>query len=458
MTSEAWHPIYLIDRALFGQHQHHLSSSLSGWDFVLTVAWLPIEAWWLGSSGHDSVIATIAEAMPLIYSPIRSMLWICLGLLCLLFPGDAYQALSDETLKSLPRPNDDFDIHDGALLSPILRTRVPGTPGSTAVLNHFVDFFQMTLGDWNIDFQNSTYKTPVSGNKDVPFVNFIASRDPPGTQPGDVGRLTLVAHYDSKYEPEGFIGATDSAAPCAMIMHAMRSIDAALTKKWEAMKKEHRRYEWLDGQKGIQVLFLDGEEAFKTWTDDDSLYGARSLAAQWDEEANAAMSVYKTPLSSISLFVLLDLLGAKDPTIMSHFETTHWAYQKMATLEKRLRDLKQFKSSPENPDHRWLSDGEKEEHALGAFGIEDDHLPFLHRGVEILHVIDASPLTGFPKVWHTIDDDGEHLDIDTVEDWSLLVAAFAAEWMELEGYMGSTASTIDHGKVKRSAQWDKTEL
>lgn len=33
-----------------------------------------------------------------------------------------------------------------------------------------------------------------------------------------------------------------------------------------------------------------------------------------------------------------------------------------------------------------------------AGGIEDDHIPFLRRGVEILHII-ASP---FPQVWHTI--------------------------------------------------------
>ena len=68
----------------------------------------------------------------------------------------------------------------------------------------------------------------------------------------------------------------------------------------------------------------------------------------------------------------------------------------------------------------------------GFFGgyIEDDHLPFLARGVEILHVI-PSP---FPHVWHDITDDGEHLDMDTVEDWTTLVTAFAAEWMDLEGF------------------------
>lgn len=385
-------------------------------------------------------------------------------LLSIVLPGgaDAYKPISDESLKALPQAtNNDFDIHSGALLAPILRPRVPGTPGSTAVLNHFVTFFRTALPDWNITFQNSTSKTPVTGNKDVPFVNLIASRDPPWAAPGDVGRLTLVAHYDSKYAPEGFIGAIDSAAPCAMIMHAVRSIDAALTRKWAAMEAEGLLADgaWLDEHRGIQVIFLDGEEAFKDWSATDSLYGSRALAEYWDQQVNPAMSTFKTPLSQISLFVLLDLLGSPNPTVKSYFKTTHWAYRHMATLEQRMRDLGLFKSSLNHPgrhpnkrsknnnkaagradaakiEPHWLVDASKAEHELSTFsGIQDDHIPFLARGVEVLHVIDTPNGAGFPEVWHTMADDGEHLDIPTVEDWSMLVTAFAAEWMELEGFI-----------------------
>ena len=34
----------------------------------------------------------------------------------------------------------------------------------------------------------------------------------------------------------------------------------------------------------LQFVFFDGEEAFKRWTDTDSLYGSRNLAAVWEEE------------------------------------------------------------------------------------------------------------------------------------------------------------------------------
>jgi glutaminyl-peptide cyclotransferase len=84
-----------------------------------------------------------------------------------------------------------------------------------------------------------------------------------------------VAHYDSKISPAGFIGATDSAVPCAVIMHAARSVDEALTQKWAAMKADGSAGNGLDEEKGVQILLLDGEEAFVSWTSTDSLYGAR---------------------------------------------------------------------------------------------------------------------------------------------------------------------------------------
>jgi glutaminyl-peptide cyclotransferase len=185
-----------------------------------------------------------------------------LSLVSILSLATAYHGISDDTLRQLPSPGNDFDINKGSLLAPILRPRVSGTEGNEAVRQHFLDFFKSTLPEWRIELHNSTSTTPVSGGKEVPFVNIIATRDPPGSREGDVSRLALVAHYDSKLTPKGFIGATDSAAPCAMMMHIARSIDAALTKKWAADDGDD-----LDAEhKGVQLLLLDGEEAFKSWT------------------------------------------------------------------------------------------------------------------------------------------------------------------------------------------------
>lgn len=183
--------------------------------------------------------------------------------------------LTDDDLRNIPSPGDDFDIKDGKLLAPILIPRVPGTEGQAKAQQHFVNFFNASLPEWELSWQNSTSKTPVTGDKDVPFANLIFRRDPPWADTGDVSRLTLVAHYDSKYTPEGFIGATDSAAPCAMLMHVARSIEEALKSKWKKMEETGEADTSLEAAVGIQILFLDGEEAFQRWTNDDSLYGAR---------------------------------------------------------------------------------------------------------------------------------------------------------------------------------------
>src|SRR6202044_3867674 len=90
----------------------------------------------------------------------------------------AYTVLSDTTLKSLPAAGADFDIHNGDLLAPLLIPRIPGTPGSTAAQQHLVDFFFTQLTKWTVEYQNSTSKTPMTGNREVPFVNLIMTRDP----------------------------------------------------------------------------------------------------------------------------------------------------------------------------------------------------------------------------------------------------------------------------------------
>ncbi|KAI9831109.1 MAG: hypothetical protein M1819_005197 [Sarea resinae] len=366
---------------------------------------------------------------------ILTLLCLLLQLLVLPTSSKAYSTLSDETLSSLPLDTSDFDIHTGPLLAPILRPRVPGTAGSTAVLAHFLTFFSSSLPQWNLTLHNTTATTPATGSSPIPFVNLIATRDPPWALQGSTGRLALVAHYDSKFSPPGFIGATDSAAPCAMLLQIARTIDSELTAKWASMAASALADPNLapgalsdaqQAEQGIQILLLDGEEAFVSWTATDSLYGARALAESWASSFHPALSTYTNPLDSIRLFVLLDLLGAANPKVPSYFRTTHWAYQRLATLETRLRGLGRMQSSrPFLPDAN-KPDGTR----FPSFSIEDDHIPFMARGVDVLHLI-PSP---FPAVWHRPEDDGEHLDIETVGDWARLVTAFVGEWMGLETF------------------------
>ncbi|KAF2244042.1 hypothetical protein BU26DRAFT_491303 [Trematosphaeria pertusa] len=360
-------------------------------------------------------------------------LW--LSVLSLLSLGTAYKELSDSFLRAIPSPGYDIDPRNGSLLAPLLIPRVPGTPGQTVAQQHLFNFFRSELPKWDISWQNSTSTTPVSGHIQIPFANLIVKREPPWVKPGQANLLTLVAHYDSKYMPKGFVGATDSAAPCAMLMHVAKVVDTYVSQMYDEMA-ELGEGGSVEMDMGVQILFLDGEEAFEKWSDTDSLYGSRALAQQWATERNPASEKfykYRTPLSQISLFLLLDLLGAPNPMVPSYFPTTHWAYVSLSKVESRMRSLHLLETSPSDPflpDHNMT---------MARGQISDDHLPFIARGVETLHII-PSP---FPHVWHSLEDNAENLDMETVRDWSKIVSAFVLEWLDMmEVWYGDEESAI----------------
>ena len=58
------------------------------------------------------------------------------------------------------------------------------------------------------------------------FTNIIAVHNPMATR-----LLTIACHFDSKYFAEfEFIGATDSAVPCAMMIDLARHLNSSLSK------------------------------------------------------------------------------------------------------------------------------------------------------------------------------------------------------------------------------------
>lgn len=167
----------------------------------------------------------------------------------------------------------------------------------------------------------------------------------------------------------------------------------------------------------------------------------RALAEEWATTRHEEVSVFETPLKAISLFVLLDLLGAAEPSVASYFENTHWAYRKLSRAERRLREQGLLESKPRTG--RFLPDEGR--HSFSRGYVLDDHVPFLQRGVDVLHVIP----TPFPSVWHTIDDDGAHLDVPTLRDWAKIMTVFVAEWMELGEYLEPAPGDGEEGYRER---------
>lgn len=74
-----------------------------------------------------------------------------------------------------------------------------------------------------------------------------------------------------------FLGATDSAMPCAMMLDLAETLNPFLDKRKERSNQDDDDDDD-DGVGGVtlQFVFFDGEEAFKEWSDTDSIYGARS--------------------------------------------------------------------------------------------------------------------------------------------------------------------------------------
>ncbi|KAK8102125.1 glutaminyl-peptide cyclotransferase [Apiospora sp. TS-2023a] len=385
---------------------------------------------------------------------------------------DGYTYLSDQTLSRLAQVEEGLDAFNGSILAPILQPRVPGTRGSAAVRAHFNSWFATQLPSWTVTMQTSTatLAAPILDPTRavyVPIINIVATRDPPAIdaettqsqqpqpQPQPLSRhrhrrrrLVLAAHYDSKYgQPpdghthhqnltDGFLGAVDSAVPCALMLHAARAVDAALTRRWEGLREAGLS---LAAEPGLQILLLDGEEAFGLWTGGeggDSLHGSRALARDWEQrrgvvDGGGGDGDGDGDLDRMDLLVLLDLLGAPRPSVPSFFRDTHWAYQKAADVEARARRAGLLESGPGPsffPDAgRHVDDG-----AVWEGGeLEDDHLPFLERGVRVLHWISAP----YPDVWHTMEDDAAHLDPAVVRDWARILTGFTADWMGLEGYV-----------------------
>lgn len=162
-----------------------------------------------------------------------------------------YVQLSDDDLSTVAEMTVPGRLED-EYLPPLLVPRVAGTPENARVRDFIVHHFQ-TLG-WHVELDRFNDSTPL-GTKS--FANIIATRNPDATD-----RLVLAAHYDSKYFADfEFVGATDSAVPCAILMDVAESLNRILPATRSSTT--------------LQIIFFDGEEAFVRWSDTDSTYGAR---------------------------------------------------------------------------------------------------------------------------------------------------------------------------------------
>ncbi|XP_059882790.1 glutaminyl-peptide cyclotransferase isoform X3 [Delphinus delphis] len=253
-------------------------------------------------------------------------------------------------------------------LRPLLIERYPGSPGSYAARQHIMQRIQRLQADWVLEVDTFLSQTPYGYRS---FSNIISTLNPTAKR-----HLVLSCHYDSKYFPHWdnrvFVGATDSAVPCAMILELARAVD----------KQLHSLKNISDSKPdlSLQLIFFDGEEAFLHWSPQDSLYGSRHLASKMASTAHPPGARDTNQLHGMDLLILLDLIGAPNPTFPNFFPNTA----------------------------RWF-------HRLQAIG------------VPVLHLI-PSP---FPEVWHTMDDNEENLDKTTIDNLNKILKVFVLEYLHL---------------------------
>ena len=189
------------------------------------------------------------------------------------------------------------------------------------------------------------------------MVNLIA--EIPGKE---TDKIVIVAgHYDTKLENNfRFVGANDGGSSAAFLLELAR----------ELRPTQHKLTYWL--------VFFDGEEAFKSWSDTDSLYGSRHLAAKLTQEGQ---------LSRIQAMILVDMIGDAHLDIRRDQDSTAWLNNLVFQTARRLNYARYFLNDPT--------------------AVVDDHTPFVNAGVSAVDLIDFDygPDNSY---WHTANDTPEH--------------------------------------------------
>lgn len=326
--------------------------------------------------------------------------------LCSIIPLMNFQRMSRITryVKKIPlditKVNNDYDAFL-KLLNPIMIKRVSDTPGNKIVREYLSS--QMESYGWIVKKKSYKASTPLGPKTfvnvvaDLPIGRQFLNADEATLQSAKFdlnNRIVFACHYDSKYVQEyDFIGAIDSAVPCAMMLDLAKFLRETFD------KNEFRKL-----TRHLQFLFFDGEEAFKEWTATDSIYGARSHAD------DLSKSHGDEAFDKIDLFVLLDLIGGKVSQFPNYFPATSNTYRILARIETMLikNKLLAHRKNYYFPGQQMNG------------GVQDDHLPFLHKNVPILHLIPVP----FPDQWHKETDNYENLDHSRIKDLRLILRVF----------------------------------
>jgi Zn-dependent M28 family amino/carboxypeptidase len=236
----------------------------------------------------------------------------------------------------------------------------PRPPGSAAAkkMHAFIESELRKLG-WQLQPDEFTTRTPKGV---VPMKNIIALK------PGQSGRaVAITGHMDTKIFPFRFVGANDAGASTGLLLEMARALKDLPLKN------------------SVYLIFFDGEEAFGEWSPVDSLYGSRHLAERWARDGTAG---------KLSALINVDMIGDRD----LHIVQEYFSYEPLQKLVWQV--ARELGYSKHFSDER--------------IPIEDDHVPFLRKGVRALDLIDFEygPSHSW---WHTSEDTMDKLSAQSLE-------------------------------------------
>lgn len=225
-------------------------------------------------------------------------------------------------------------------------------------------FLKKTFAKDALEDDAFTANTPAGP---LPMHNFIVRF--PGKKDGVI---LLASHYDTNYplRDTGFVGANDGGATTALLIELAN----------------HLRGQKLEGY-SVWLIFFDGEEAIHDWSRSDSTYGSRHLAAKWQNDGT---------LKRVKALMLADMIGDRDLDIQKEMNSTPW-----------LRDVVERAATKYGYQSHFFQTEST---------IDDDHIPFLQRGVPCVDVIDLDYGPG--NAWHHTTQD----TMDKVSAHSLTIA------------------------------------
>ncbi len=215
----------------------------------------------------------------------------------------------------------------------------------------------------------------------IPMVNLIAEL--PGTEPRHI--VMIAGHYDTKLEKSfRFVGANDGGSSAAFLLEMAR----------ELQPTKHKLTYW--------IVFFDGEEALKSWSDSDSLYGSRQLVQKLTADGE---------LSRIQAMILVDMIGDAHLEIRWDQDSTPWLNKLVFREADNLGYSKYFLRQP--------------------MAIIDDHTPFVNAGVSAVDLLGpVGPVTSdapFGIYWHTAQDTIQHCSPSSLTIVGRVVKATLAE-------------------------------